>query len=83
MDTAVEAVVIRDPREHLILEAAKPQGIPTMLEDGIVKVLHGDTSYEELARVIDLPREKELVTNKDDETQELDDKDVFLTPTIT
>jgi len=56
MDDAVEAVVLTDPREHMILNAAKPQGIPTMLHDGIEKVLLGMTSLEELGRVIELPR---------------------------
>lgn len=55
MDEAVEEVVIRDPREHVILEAAKPQGIPTMVEDGIQKVIEGKTSMTELERVIELP----------------------------
>ncbi len=56
MDTAVEDVVIRDPREHLIIEAARPQGIPSMAEDGAEKVLRGDTSLEELERVVELPK---------------------------
>ncbi len=55
MDDAVEEAVIRDPREHTITEAAKPQGIPTMVEDGIEKVLKGLTSVKELERVIELP----------------------------
>ena len=55
MDEAVEEAVIRDPREHIILEAAKPQKIPSMLEDGIEKVLQGLTSLEELGRVVELP----------------------------
>lgn len=55
VDQAVEEVVIRDPREHVILEAARPQGIPTMVEDGIEKVLAGITSLVELERVIELP----------------------------
>ncbi len=55
MDEAVEEAVIRDPREHVILEAAKPQKIPTMLEDGIEKVLNGTTSLAELERVVELP----------------------------
>jgi DNA-binding response OmpR family regulator len=38
MDNAVEEVVIRDPREHVIAEAARPQGIPTMVEDGIAGI---------------------------------------------
>lgn len=55
MDDAVEEAVIRDPREHVILEAAKPQALPTMTEDGIEKVLAGITSLDELARVVELP----------------------------
>ncbi len=55
MDEAVEEAVLRDPREHIILEAAKPQKIPSMLEDGIEKVLLGITSMDELQRVIELP----------------------------
>lgn len=54
VDEAVEAAIIRDPREHVILEAARPQGIPTMAEDGIVKVIAGSTSMTELRRVVDL-----------------------------
>lgn len=54
VDDAVEEAVIRDPREHTILEAARPQGIPSMAEHGISRVLGGETSIEELARVVDL-----------------------------
>lgn len=54
VDQAVEDAVIRDPREHVILEAATPQGIPTMAEDGMEKVLTGVTSLDELERVVDL-----------------------------
>lgn len=56
VDTAVEEAVMRDPREHIILEAAKPQGIPTMPEDGMEKVLAGITSLDELERVVDLTK---------------------------
>ena len=54
VDEAVEEIVIRDPREHLIAEAAEPQGIPTMAEEGVMKVIQGQTSLTELRRVIDL-----------------------------
>lgn len=54
IDQAVEEALLRDPREHIILAAAKRQGIPSMAEDGIEKVLSGITSLAELARVIDL-----------------------------
>ena len=50
----MEGAVINDPREHIIAEAAKPQGIPTMAEEGISKVLAGETSLGELQRVVDL-----------------------------
>ncbi len=54
VDEAVEEAVLRDPREHVIMEAARPQGIPTMGEDGIDKVLTGITSLSELQRVVDI-----------------------------
>lgn len=54
VDKAVEAAVIRDPREHVVMEAAQAQGIPTMVEDGIEKVIQGITSLEELKRIVDL-----------------------------
>jgi len=54
VDEAVEEAVVRDPREHIILEAARAQGIPTMAEDGIDKVIQGRTSLPELQRVVDL-----------------------------
>lgn len=54
VDKAVEEAVIRDPREVNIIAAARPQGIPTLAEDGIQKVLDGITSLDELERVVDL-----------------------------
>lgn len=56
MDEAVEEAVIRDPREHIITEAAAPQKIPSMVEDGIEKVMSGITSMQELERVVELPK---------------------------
>jgi type II secretory ATPase GspE/PulE/Tfp pilus assembly ATPase PilB-like protein len=50
----VSDAVIDDPRESTIEAAAKTQGIPTMAQDGILKVLKGTTSLEELKRVVDL-----------------------------
>lgn len=55
MDEAVEEAVLRDPREHIIVEAARSQRIPSMLEDGIEKVIAGTTSLVELERVIEIP----------------------------
>jgi type II secretory ATPase GspE/PulE/Tfp pilus assembly ATPase PilB-like protein len=54
IDTAVEEAILRDPREVNILKAAEPQKIPSMQQDGIMKVLAGITSLDELSRVVDL-----------------------------
>jgi len=54
MDGAIETILREKPSEREIAEAAKPQGIPTMPQDGILKVLRGVTSLEELKRVVDL-----------------------------
>jgi len=53
MDTAIEEILRTSPSEREIAQAAKAQGIPTMQEDGVLKVLRGVTSLDELARVID------------------------------
>lgn len=50
----IEEVVGRNPSEREIQAAAVDQGILTMNQDGIVKVLQGITSLDELERVIDL-----------------------------
>lgn len=79
MDEVVEEVVIRDPREHIILEAAEPQGIPTMLEDGIEKIFAGISSLSELERVIELPLSS--AANKTPEAN--NDTDLFLSHIVT
>ncbi len=53
-DSAIEKIVRENPSEREIEAIAKPQGIPTMTQDGILKVLAGITSIEELGRVVDL-----------------------------
>ncbi len=66
VDDAVEEAIIHDPREHVILKAAKPQGIPSMAEDGIEKVLTGITSLKELQRVVDLNSGRHTVQDEDE-----------------
>lgn len=73
MDPAVEEVVLRDPREHIILAAAANQKIPSMLEDGMQKVVQGITSLTELERVIEIPLASPPKTDPD-----TTDKDLFL-----
>ncbi|OHA85517.1 MAG: hypothetical protein A2408_03265 [Candidatus Yonathbacteria bacterium RIFOXYC1_FULL_52_10] len=54
IDEAIEKLIAENPSEREIKEAAIPQGILDMREDGIVKILAGMTSFEELSRTIDL-----------------------------
>lgn len=54
MDDAVEKAVRNRPSESDIWRAARPQGVRRMYEDGVVKILEGVTSFDELGRVVDL-----------------------------
>ncbi len=57
VDEIVEKIIRDYPSDREIKQATKPQGILDMREDGIVKVLKGVTSLEDLGRVIDLEEE--------------------------
>ncbi|HRH26377.1 MAG TPA: GspE/PulE family protein [Candidatus Paceibacterota bacterium] len=54
MNEAIEQVLRNNPSEREIWKAALPQGINTIQQDGVIKVLRGVTSLDELERVIDL-----------------------------
>ena len=54
MDESIENVVRKTSSEREIWEAAKPQQIRRMAQDGAVKVLKGVTSLDELGRVVDI-----------------------------
>ena len=54
MDSTIEQILRNKPSEREIATTARPQGVPTMLEDGVLKVLRGITSLDELSRVVDL-----------------------------
>ncbi len=54
MDDTIETILRERPSEREIAQAAAAQGIPTMEQDGVLKVLRGVTSLEELGRVVDL-----------------------------
>jgi len=43
--------------ERMIKDIAIPQCIPTLREDAIIKVLRGETSIEEVSKVVDLYEE--------------------------
>jgi type II secretory ATPase GspE/PulE/Tfp pilus assembly ATPase PilB-like protein len=70
VDQYVEEAIITDPREHIILQAAKAQGIPSMAEDGIEKVLQGITSLTELKRVVDLSSGRHAIDDPQAKTAE-------------
>ena len=53
-DEKIENAVEMNPSEREIWAAAKGQGILTMKQDGVIKILQGMTSLEELERVISL-----------------------------
>jgi type IV pilus assembly protein PilB len=54
IDEKIENAVESNPSEREIWAAAKGQGILTMKQDGILKVLRGITSISEIERVIAL-----------------------------
>jgi type II secretory ATPase GspE/PulE/Tfp pilus assembly ATPase PilB-like protein len=54
VDNKIEKAVIENPSERDIEAAARDQKLPNLAEDGILKVLNGDTSLQELGRVVDL-----------------------------
>lgn len=57
MDDKVAEVTINNPSEKEIKLASQHQGILDMRQDGILKIINGRTTIEELQRVIDLYEE--------------------------
>ncbi len=57
MDENIEMIVKENPSEREIKKAALKQGLLTLNQDGILKVLNGTTSIDELKRVIDIEKE--------------------------
>ena len=55
MDDELGAFLRENPPENEIAKFATKQGFLTMLQDGILKVLAGQTTLDELSRVVDLP----------------------------
>lgn len=54
LDENIEKIILDRPNETAIQKSAESQGILTMVQDGILKVINGVTSLEELKRVIEL-----------------------------
>lgn len=56
-DEAIEKIIPENPSEREIKKVAAAQGILSMRQDGLVKILQGLTSYEEVQSVVDLNEE--------------------------
>jgi type II secretory ATPase GspE/PulE/Tfp pilus assembly ATPase PilB-like protein len=51
MNDEIAEIIFKTPAEHLIFQAAQKQGMITMEQEGIFKVLAGETTIEEITRV--------------------------------
>lgn len=58
-DETIEKLINENPSDREIRKTAKSQGLLTMQQDGIIKVVEGVTSLEELSRVINLEQDTE------------------------
>ncbi|HNW71407.1 MAG TPA: GspE/PulE family protein [Candidatus Paceibacterota bacterium] len=56
-DEAIEKIIPQNPSEREIKRIAKNQGILSMRQDGMVKIINGITSFEEVQSVVDLTEE--------------------------
>jgi type II secretory ATPase GspE/PulE/Tfp pilus assembly ATPase PilB-like protein len=56
-DEAIEKVITENPSEREIKKIARNQGTLSMRQDGVVKILNGITSIEEVQSVVDLHEE--------------------------
>lgn len=56
-DEAIEKIMPENPSEREIKKVARTQGILSMRQDGIVKILNGITSIAEVQSVVDLGEE--------------------------
>lgn len=54
MSPEIERLLATNPSEREIKDAMIVQGIPTLKEDALMKVLDGITSFEEVGKVVDL-----------------------------
>ena len=56
-DEAIETIIPQNPSEREIKKVARAQGILSMRQDGVVKILNEITSIEEVQGVVDLNEE--------------------------
>ncbi len=53
-DESIEKIIPENPSEREIKKVAQAQGVLSMRQDGIIKILSGITSIEEVSSVVDL-----------------------------
>lgn len=56
-DENIERIMPNNPSEREIKQIANKQGMLSMREDGVIKILNGVTSFEEVLSVVDLNEE--------------------------
>ncbi len=56
-DAGIEKIMPENPSEREIKKVASTQGILSMRQDGLIKILNGVTSFEEVQSVVDLSEE--------------------------
>jgi type IV pilus assembly protein PilB len=56
-DETIEKIIPENPSEREIKKVARTQSILSMRQDGVIKMLNGITSYEEVQSVVDLQEE--------------------------
>jgi type IV pilus assembly protein PilB len=75
-DDAIEELLSQQPSEQEVRRVAEKQGLLNMREDGIIKILNGTTSFDEVAKVVDLEVKK---TRKTTETiKEIDNTETSI-----
>lgn len=57
MTKEMEKIILTEPSEYKIAEEAENQGMLTMKQDGIIKVLEGIVSYEEVLKAVETKEE--------------------------
>jgi len=70
MDEKIENIISLNPSTREIRKEAAGQNLLTIAQDGIIKVLEGITSLEELKRVVDIENAEPHEENKGQETSE-------------
>jgi type IV pilus assembly protein PilB len=61
MSTKLEHIILTNPSTNAIAKVARDMGRITMYEDGLLKVLQGTTTYEELIRATKVDVEEEVI----------------------